>query len=254
MWEIYDTLIEGIDPSVKTLRAFHGSLRAVVESDVGCGMSSLLLNEPQPEKLWGFRENFVGKLLRDVAALVKSWDNEDAALGMAAINSYYNSPDFICTAEKENKITISDGDVFRRMLHEAKGKKAAMIGHFRGISELYSPVCDFTIFERDPRSGDLPDTAAEYLLPEMDIVFITGMTFTNKTLPRLLTLAKNARVIITGPSAPLSHTLFDFGIDTLSGVMIKDASGCFDAAASHEWNRIYSCADKISITGFTQNN
>ena len=33
---------------------------------------------------------------------------------------------------------------------------------------------------------DFLDSACEYILPEQDFVFITGMTLTNKTLPRLL--------------------------------------------------------------------
>ena len=54
------------------------------------------------------------------------------------------------------------------------------------IEELIAPLCRLSILERDPVLGDYPDSACEYILPEQDYVFITGMTLVNKTLPHLL--------------------------------------------------------------------
>ena len=47
------------------------------------------------------------------------------------------------------------------------------------------------------------------------------MTFTNKTLPRLLQIInKNAEVSLVGPSVPLAPVLFDYGITNLSGYIV----------------------------------
>ncbi|HSV28853.1 MAG TPA: DUF364 domain-containing protein, partial [Candidatus Omnitrophota bacterium] len=45
------------------------------------------------------------------------------------------------------------------------------------------------------------------------------------TLPRLLHLARDARVALVGPGAPLTPRLFDYGIDVLAGLVATDAEG-----------------------------
>ena len=37
--------------------------------------------------------DLVGRPLRDIAALAKSWNFEDAGIGMAAVNSYHSHPE-----------------------------------------------------------------------------------------------------------------------------------------------------------------
>ena len=63
--------------------------------------------------------------------------------------------------------------------------------------------------------GDYPDSACEYLLPEMDFTIITGSAFINKTLPRLLQLSRHA--VILWPSTPMSRSILDYGAKELSG-------------------------------------
>ncbi|WP_418550405.1 Rossmann-like domain-containing protein, partial [Hungatella sp.] len=62
----------------------------------------------------------------------------------------------------------------------------------------------------------------EYILPDMDYIYITGFTLVNKTLPRLLELGKNARVVLVGPSVPMAPVLFEFGVRELAGTLITD--------------------------------
>ena len=83
------------------------------------------------------------------------------------------------------------------MLEEMEGKKVAVIGHFPGM-EVGRRACGLTVLERNPQEGDLPDFAAEYVLPEQDYVFITGTALTNKTMPRLLELSEHATVGLVG--------------------------------------------------------
>ena len=64
--------------------------------------------------------------------------------------------------------------------------------------------------------GDYPDSASESLLPECDYVFITGSSFVNKTIPRLLELSRNATTVMIGPSTPASPILFDYGVDVIT--------------------------------------
>ena len=48
------------------------------------------------------------------------------------------------------------------------------------------------------------------------------MTFINKTAPRLLALAANARTVMVGPSVIMAPRLFDRGVDMLAGSVVAD--------------------------------
>ena len=97
----------------------------------------------------------------------------------------------------------------------------AVIGHFPGLETL-ADQCQLSILERQPRPGDLPDPAAEYILPEQEVVYMTGTTFINKTITRLLELTRQAEVCVVGPSTPMIPLLFKYGIHSLSGVVVTD--------------------------------
>ncbi len=98
-------------------------------------------------------------------------------------------------------------------------RKVGVIGHFAGLENEVAPYCDLSIFERDPRPGDYPDEAEDFLLPDMDYVFITGCTFANKSLPHILELCKKAFVILVGPSVPCAPLLFTHGVSVLSSLV-----------------------------------
>ena len=246
MWQLYDALIEGVDAARRVDFACCGAWRAWVESEGRAGLASLLLPGGIPAAPTGELVPYRGMKLRDMAALVKSYDPREAALGVAALNAYYNDGDKLLSAGVKLFPSGGDeGDAFLRMLPEARGKRVATVGHFKDIDSLYGPVCDFTVFEREPRPGDLPESAEEELLPTMDLVFITGMALTNKTLPKLLQFAKYCRVVITGPSLPLTDILFDFGADVLSGVAVSDIVRGRDAVVSDSWRDIFDCSHKV---------
>lgn len=246
MWQLYDALIEGVDAVRRVDYACCGAWRAWVESDSRAGLASLLLPGHLPAAATGELTQYRGMKLRDLAYLAKSDDPREAALGVAALNAYYNDSDKLVSAGAQLFPSGSDdGDAFLRLLPDARGKKVATVGHFNGVDGLYAPVCGFTVFEREPRPGDLPESAEEDLLPAMDLVFITGMAITNKTLPRLLQLTASCRVVITGPSLPLADALFDFGADVLSGVAVVDIKRGRNAVISESWRDIYDCSNKV---------
>jgi uncharacterized protein len=69
----------------------------------------------------------------------------------------------------------------------------------------------------------LPTREAERVLPECDIVGITGTSFINHTLEGLLSLCKKAYIVMIGPTTPLSPVLFDHGIDVICGTEVIDS-------------------------------
>ena len=71
--------------------------------------------------------------------------------------------------------------------------------------------------------GDLPAGAAEEILPQAEVVGITGTSFINHTADNLLDLSRNSFVIMLGPTTPLSSVLFDYGVDVLAGVKVIES-------------------------------
>ena len=62
---------------------------------------------------------------------------------------------------------------------------------------------------------------ADNLIPQADVVAITGTSLTNHTLDHLLELcSQGAYVILLGDTAPLSPILFDYGVYAISGTKV----------------------------------
>jgi len=217
MWEIYDTLIEAV-PADSTVRRCVCGLHWLAVCSEGMGLAMTPREgEPCLEQAGGY----AGMRTRDLARAVKSWNFHEAGLGLAAINSALNAGTPFEAATGLCPRQLPDEDIFTYLFEEFRGRKVAVIGHFRNLDKL-QPICDLTILERRPQCGDLPDPACECVLPEQDYVVITATTLINKTLPRLIELSRNARVVLAGPSTPLTPKLFDFGIDILAGLVVED--------------------------------
>ena len=219
MWEIYDTLIEAVPPE-STVKACLAGLHWFAVRSEGTGLAMTpregSASLPRAGEIAGMRT-------RALAASVKSWNLHEAALGLAAINSALNGGTSIERSAGLSSRQQPDEDVFTYLLDEFRGKKVAVVGHFRNLERVQA-VCELSILERLPQPGDLPDPACEWILPEQDFVVITATTLINKSLPRLLELSRKARVVLAGPSTPLTPRLFEFGIDMLGGLVVEDES------------------------------
>ncbi|MBS4874301.1 MAG: DUF4213 domain-containing protein, partial [Actinomyces sp.] len=84
-WDLYDQLIDEI-PADITVTQIHtdGKWRRVASSEDGVGMAFGMNVQSRPRATED-PADLVGRPLRDVAALAKSWNFEDAGIGMAAV-------------------------------------------------------------------------------------------------------------------------------------------------------------------------
>ena len=223
-WELYDSLIEEIPAGLTVEECIIGLHWTFVRAGDRAGVAATFQGGSASGLAQGLHR---GKSLRDVAAQVKSWDMLQASVGMAAVNAWFNSPEKmealgIDSAAGKEKTGTGDS-VFDEPMDALTGKKVAVIGHFPYIEKRLGGICRLSVLERDPEGADYLDSACEYLLPEQDYVFITGMTLTNKTLPRLLALSENAKTILVGPSSPITPLLFARGVDSIAGFYVTDA-------------------------------
>ena len=227
-WEMYDRLIEGIPDDILVEDYCIGCNWTLVKANDNYGLA---LSVKQRAGVAHNDVKVIGEPLKKVAELVKSWYFLEASIGLAAINAWYNAPKRIGEMGLlEKDADGSDkGDAFKVFGEAVTGKNVAVIGHFPYIEKRLKPICNLSILEREPQKGDYPDSACEFLLPDQDYVFITGMTLTNKTLPRLLELCSNAKVCLVGPSAPLSDILSDYGVYCVSGFCPTDKSTTSEA-------------------------
>jgi uncharacterized protein len=216
-WSIYDELIDNI-PDTITVRDCVVGVHWVAICSTGMGLAMTIIDN---ERSTSYTGSIVGSSLKRIAELAKSWNNIEASIGVAAINSYYNSIEIIEKNWGRQTFNESNDNVFDEMLPDLANKRVAVIGHFPALDAV-SKIANLSILERNPQKGDFPDPSCEYILPEQDFVFITGVTFTNKTLPRLLTLSKKVKCILVGPSVPLTPVLLSKGVSVLAGTVVLD--------------------------------
>ncbi len=212
-WQLYDDLIDAL-PQGLLVKGALVSHFACVSTEAGIGVA--MGDAGGPRASWADRR-VVGQDLRTVAALAKSWDLELASIGVAAMNAWFN------TEQRVRQHRLVGGDVGCFDLHAdaVAGRRVAVVGRFRGFERL-AGASDLIVLEREPRESDLPDPACEYVLADRDDVFITGVTLTNKTMPRLLDLTSGARVVLLGPTAPFAPEVYGDRVAAISGSWVAD--------------------------------
>ena len=217
-WEIYKRLIADVPDDVGVKKLMLGEQWAYVEAESGIGVSMMVRGGAGASRIDRAASEFS---LRDLAALSTSWSFVEATAGVAALNAWY-----ACESQAHAAGMIIDegeNDGFRVYKELVAGKRVAVVGHFPLIERM-GDICDLTILERMPQPGDIPDPACEYIVGEQDYLFMTGITLQNKTLPRLLELAREGgtEVVMVGPSVVPAPLLFDYGVACLAGSIVLD--------------------------------
>ena len=217
---LYDLLIEGIHTDAVVTNTLMGECWTAVESAGQFGMAKTTPVDTAPRMLGG---DYTGMQMKELAAAAKSWNLEEAGFGMAAVNAFYNTPEKL-----EQLGAYEPFDNYCTDGVDLKDKRIGVIGHLNMPSSVYEQAKEVLILERNPRPGDYPDSACDFLLPACDVVIMTASTLVNKTLPHLLELCKNAYTILAGPSCPMCPGLLELGIDRIAGLVITDVKGMKD--------------------------
>jgi uncharacterized protein (DUF4213/DUF364 family) len=177
-----------------------------------CGLASTILGD-KPHGHEKVRQ--VGQLhqksARELAEFARSDIPLEASIGVAAINS-------LIEMDERQAVQVNAGDV---LVDRGAGKNVALVGHFPFIPKLRQAARQLWVIEQHPAKGEFPAKSAEELIPQADIVAITGSALINHTLDGLLALCpKNVLVMVLGPSTPLSRVLFEHGATMISGTRV----------------------------------
>lgn len=212
--DYYGILTSGIDGELFVEKIVHGL--TWTGARLSDGRFGIALNDAAASRPRLF-PSLEGMPARAAAEAVRSWNFAEASEGMAVINAFYNTAEHMAELNAECSFDkrCTQGLV-------TQSKKIALIGHLSLQPGALDGAAEVYIIERSPKSGDYPDSACEYILPECDIVIMTASSAVNKTLPRLLQLSENAEVIIIGPTASMCPQLKALGISRISGMVVRD--------------------------------
>lgn len=162
-----------------------------------------------------------GSSAEELMKLARSWDLGESAVGVATLNALSQ----IILEKSKDRYVRSSGD-FIDELDIGREDVVGMVGYFEPFIPRLKNICKkLYIFERGMRRPEtLPDTAAEYILPKVDVAILTGSAIVNKSLEHLLELTANAREVgVVGPSTSfIPDPLFDRGATIVGGMEVID--------------------------------
>jgi hypothetical protein len=201
---------------VKLIDEIINSIEPEPVNDVRVGLKYTAVEAKERIGLaYNFSDSFMpplkqaGRLIgKNLIQLTKSWNFIEASIGCASINALLKPKGY----KKMN--------IFNYILKISTDyKRIGIVGRFPFIDKIKKRK--LFVFEKKPIEGVLPDTAEEELLPKCDLVIISGSTFVNKSLQRLLEIS-NGYTLVIGPTTPLTPILFEYGADLIAGVVAKN--------------------------------
>jgi uncharacterized protein (DUF4213/DUF364 family) len=194
----------------------------------GCGLASTVMPEGhhQLNPPVGEAGRLAGRSAFELAYLAESKNTLEAAIGMAAINS-------LVAVDESRCVELNAADY---LMEKGKDKRIALVGHFPFVPGLRKAAGTLWVVERKPLEGDLHEQSADVVIPQANVVAITGSAFVNGTIEHLLALARrDALVVVLGPTTPMTPVLFDHGVHVVSGTRVVDtpaALRCLSEAAT----------------------
>ncbi|MFN2292583.1 MAG: Rossmann-like domain-containing protein [Anaerolineae bacterium] len=186
-----------------------------------CGLASTLRAEDHaggpPIQRPGHLREHSG---RELAEWLRSPRILEASIGMAALNALLDVDGARCTELNAEEIIVERGS----------GKRVAVVGHFPFVPRVREVASESWVLELRPRPGDLPALHAQEVLPQADVVALTGTSLLNHTFDDLVGLCRpEALVVLLGASAPLSPVLLSRGVDAVSGTVVVDVEAALRA-------------------------
>jgi uncharacterized protein (DUF4213/DUF364 family) len=179
-----------------------------------CGLASTLRAEsggPWPPVVRAGR--LMERTGRELAEMLRSERILEASIGMAAANALL----------EVDETGLPEVNAEQIVMEQGAGRRVAIVGHFPFIDRVREAAAQCWVLELHPGPGDLPADLAAEVLPQADVVALTGTSLINHTFDDLIGLCRpDAFVLLLGPSTPLSPVPFEAGVNALSGTRVDD--------------------------------
>lgn len=136
----------------------------------------------------------------------------ERALGIATVNA---------VAEPDHDRMLEDADATATVPIRSTDT-VGFIGRIRSVlRRVEGRAKRIIVFDRSLDEGVYPEERQPEMLPQCDLVFITGSALTNGTLEQLLGWCQWAReIVLIGPSTPLYPAVFaGSGVTVLAGAL-----------------------------------
>jgi len=149
---------------------------------------------------------------RALAGLARSKSLIEASVGLAAINA-------LLPRHEDRYVDLNAEQV---IAERGEGKRVVVVGSFPFLKRLRDRVGSMAVMDLRPGKGDTPPESAAELLPQADLIALSGTSLINHTFGELMALCSpEALVMVLGPSTPLSPVLFDHGAQILAGSVVS---------------------------------
>ena len=212
--KVLDDIISILDFNAPVKDIRQGVFHTAVLSR-SCGLAATLPRDAlkQGRPLVGEPGFLLDKTPLDLSKMAYSESILEAAIGMATINS-------LLEVDLDSCVELNAAEV---ILRKGENKNVAIVGHFPFLGKVREKAKSLWVVEKNPREDDFNEADADRLIPQADVVALTGTSLTNHTLDHLLGLCRaEAFIIMLGDTVPLSPVLFDYGVDVLSGTRVVD--------------------------------
>ncbi|HET6420201.1 MAG TPA: DUF364 domain-containing protein [Geobacteraceae bacterium] len=214
--KLVDALLESVSGKDYAIEGCLVGLHWTCVTSSGTGMAHTLRGREGAEL--EDAGNIAGRDVLEIASRLRSWEQLDACLGLAALCSLIEP-----AGDRVNVVDF--------LLNTAPGKTVTCIGRFPFYPEILKTAKRAFLLEMNPVGDELPSFAAEEVVPESDLVILTATTLINKSMERLLELSRKGITVILGPSTPMSDVLFDFGADVLAGIRVVNSGRLFESVS-----------------------
>jgi uncharacterized protein (DUF4213/DUF364 family) len=221
---IVGDLLASLPPGHVALRDVRvGPFWTVVWTERGAGLASTQrdAHTPHGHSLIRWAGDLMEHSARQLAELLQSKSPMEAALGMAAANALL----------EVDEATLTDRNASEEIIQRGEGKRVVVVGHFPFIPRVRRAVGHLDVLEIDPGPEELHTATASEVMPQADVVAITGTSLVNKTFDSLIKHCRpDAFVLMLGPTSPLSPILFDYGVDLIAGTRVVDPAAALTVA------------------------
>ena len=211
--------------------------------------SGLAMTPGNPGRSLPWPGTLRGRPLSELQDWFGRWHALECAIGLAAINAALLKTSALSDQAAILDTPSADGAnlaVLQHYLPQLADARVVVTGLYPGLEKI-AHEADLVVTERLDLPGTLPDTAAHYLLPDADWVFLTGTSLINQSFESLCNLAHKATLVLMGPSVPWYAGFADYGVDILAGTVTADQDALACTIAEGGGTRIFSTGVEYAL-------